>query len=117
MLETVLRSQPLLLAVLALLGGAGLWMLRQQTLSMVASQIKPLAATVSGQADRLTAVEASIASLPRDEDLRVLSARVADTERGVAVVGEQVRAVSSAVGRVEHMTTLLVEHQIGKAAR
>jgi len=113
MIEMLLRSQPLLLGLLTLIGGAGLWMLRQHILDVMAKKMEQ----VADQGIRLSAVEASIAALPRNEDLRLLSSRVADTERGVAVVGEQVRAVSSAVSRVEHMTTLLVEHQIGKTPR
>lgn len=64
--------------------------------------------------DRLQEVEERIANLPHHDDVRVLSDRVAETEKGVAVVGEQVRTVAAGVTRLERMTELLVQHQIGK---
>lgn len=72
-------------------------------------------ADVTALGVRVQAVEHRIATMPNHEDIRILAARIASVEGGVAVVTEKARGIEQSLGRVEHSVELLVQHQISKA--
>ena len=69
-------------------------------------------ADISGIGTRLEEVERRMAGMPTHSDLRQLSDRVAAVERGVDVVGTEIRGVNAALNRVERDLSLLVQHHI-----
>lgn len=91
----------------ALLGGALIAWIRVRLAGDFAR-----AADVATLAARVTAMEQRLSQMPNHEDLRQLQVRVAEVERGVAVVAERVAGLGDIMKRVEHQTNLLVQHQL-----
>ncbi len=96
-----------LLGVIALAGGGLIAWIRYRLSGDFAR-----AADVTALAARVTAMEHRLSQMPNHEDLRQLQVRVAEVERGVAVVAERVAGLSEIMKRVEHQTGLLVQHQL-----
>lgn len=98
-----------ILAAVTLLGGLAIGFLRFKLSGDFAKS-----GDIARLESRLQLVEARIAAMPSHEDIRSLSIRVAEVERGLGVVGEAVRGTNEVIRRVEHMVDLLVRHHIGK---
>lgn len=93
--------------VIALLGGGLIAWIRYRLSGDFAR-----ATDVTSLGARVTAMEQRLSQMPNHEDLRQLQVRVAEVERGVAVVAERVAGLGEIMKRVEHQTGLLVQHQL-----
>ena len=62
--------------------------------------------------NRVTALEHKVAAAPGHAEFSNLSSRVAAVETGVAVVAKALEGVADGIKRIEHMTDLLIRHQL-----
>jgi hypothetical protein len=55
--------------------------------------------------------------MPSHDDIRLLTARVSDLDRSVAVANAQISGALELMRRVEHQTALLLEHELDQKGR
>ncbi len=67
--------------------------------------------------ERVDTMEQQLASAPKHVDLAQMTTRLGVVERGVGVMEATLNGVRDSVRRVEHMTDLLLKHQIDGEAR
>ena len=92
---------------LAIIGGVLLILFRQA----LAKDFTP-ASSHAALEKRVVEVEQRLALIPTHADMKAVTDRVASVERGVAVVQTSIDGVRESIARVEHMTDLLVKHQL-----
>lgn len=66
---------------------------------------------------RMELIEAKISGMPSHEDMRLLTHRVGDLDRGVAVANANIAGALELMRRVEHQTGLLLENELKQTAR
>jgi len=101
-----------LAAIVAVIGGAGgivLWLAR----NALHGSFAPLRSHVALD-DRVKVLEHRAGSVPGHADFAALATRVGAVETGVAVSQATLKGIEAGLARVEHMTDLLVKHQIGE---
>jgi tetrahydromethanopterin S-methyltransferase subunit G len=106
------RDAGALLGVATVVGGMVIGWVRWRLSGDFASK-----SDISGLGDRMDEIEKQLRGVPTHDDVRRLSERISAVERGVDVVGAEVRAVKEGVGRAERDLHLLVQHAINKEAR
>ena len=71
-------------------------------------------ADISGLRSRMDEIEQQLRGVPTHEDVRRLSERISAVERGVEVVGAELRGVREGIQRLERDLHLLVQHELAK---
>ncbi len=98
-----------LVSVLVVLGGIGLFMVRAALAGLFAER-KAFEAVEA----RMTAVEKRLAEGPTGEDMRELYRRMGTVEVSVASATTAITGATAAIGRVEHMMSLLLQNELSK---
>lgn len=97
------------IAVLGALGAGAVWAVRASTRGMFVPMHKHVALD-----SRVITLEQRLNAAPTHGDFAALTTRVNAVETGVAVLHATLKSVGESVGRVEHMTNLLLKHQLDR---
>jgi hypothetical protein len=101
-----------MIATSSIVGGAAIAFLRFKLAGDFAR-----ASDVQALGARMHAIEAKIGGMPSHDDIRLLTARVADLDRNVAVANAQIGGALELMRRVEHQTSLLLENELSQNGR
>jgi hypothetical protein len=71
-------------------------------------------ADIDGLGSRIGKIETQMQGAPTHQDMRALADRISAVERGVDVVGAEIRGVREGVGRVEVDLRMLIHHHMGE---
>lgn len=100
------RDLGALVAVSSGVGGMVIWWVRAHLLGTFASR-----ADADSISARLAALETRMGTVPTQENIRALGERVSALEKGVAVVGTELRGLGDAMGRLERAVSAGFERQ------
>jgi hypothetical protein len=98
-----------IMAASSLIGGAGIAYVRYRLSGDFAktSDVRDLGV-------RMQVIEAKIGGMPSHDDMRILTLRVGDLDRNVAVASANIAGALELMHRVEHQTSLLLENELSK---
>jgi predicted nucleic acid-binding Zn-ribbon protein len=103
------RDVVALLTVATIIGGLVIAWVRWQLSGDFAGK-----ADISGLRTRMDEIEQQLRGVPTHEDVRRLSERIGAVERGVEVLGADLRGVREGISRLERDLHLLVQHELAK---
>ncbi len=105
------EAELLVVGLLLVLVTAGVLAMARRPAQAQASSMPPLGGTLEQQ---MAEWDRRLATVPQHADLRSISDRLHAVERTCDVVRAEVGGMKDAVARVERMTNMLLEQQLGE---